>query len=126
MPKNGKLAVFRVFILSIRIGIAEDEVATFPHPNRPFCELKALRQFEDLRIGSNNLVDRGIVPNHFYVYFTRRDGNRAALSLVEIEPRQPHPDEIGRRIGERTIGAENGKLDLLTGLHIAPDDEPVR
>ena len=51
---------------------------------------------------------------------------RSALTLIEIEPSQPHPDEIRRRIRQWSIGAEDGELNLLPRFHIAADNQPVR
>src|SRR5205823_4368826 len=126
MTEHAKLAVLCVLVLSVGVRVAKEEVSTFANPNRALGELKAFRQFEDFRIWTDDLVDRGVFANHLDIHFTGRDRYRAAHAPVEIELRQPHPDEIGRRVGERPVGAEDRKLDNLPRLHVAPDDQAIR
>ena len=44
---------------------------------------------------------------------------------MEFELRIAHVDVVRRWIGDRTVDAEDGKLDLLAGLDVAPNDQPV-
>ncbi len=45
---------------------------------------------------------------------------------MELELRIAQPDVVGRRVRERPIRAEYRELDLLAGLDVATDDQPVR
>ena len=44
---------------------------------------------------------------------------------MEFELRIAHIDVVRRRIRDRTVDPEDGKLDLLAGLDVTPNDQPV-
>ena len=44
---------------------------------------------------------------------------------MEFELRIAHIDVVRRRIRDRTVDPEDGKLDLLAGFDVTPDDQPV-
>src|SRR5262249_6003461 len=102
-----------------------NQVAALSNPNRSFGKLKAFRQLEDLGIGANDFIDGRIFSNHLHIDFTGCDGNGPALTSVEVESSQPHPDEVGRWIRQGAIRTEDGELNLLTWPYIATDNEPV-
>src|SRR5258705_330397 len=43
-----------------------------------------------------------------------------------VEAGQAHPDEVGGRVGDGAVDAEDGELNLLPGLHIAAHYQAVR
>src|SRR6266545_8048214 len=122
--KHRERSISRILVNLIGVRIAEEKIAVF-HPDRPFGESKALSELKDLRVGRNDGVDCRVESHHFHVHFLRCDCDGAARYLVEFELRIPHVDIVGRRIRDRTVDAKDSKLDLLTGLDVTSDDQPV-
>src|SRR5207244_11822627 len=73
----------------------------------------------------NDSVDCRTESHNFDVDFLRRNCDRAACHLVEFEFRITHIDVVRRWIRDRTVDPEDGKLDLLAGFDVAPNDQPV-
>ena len=92
----------------------------------PSVNLKAFREFEDLRVRRHDRVDRRIFANDFDIHFARRDRDRHDAAFVKLQLRFPHPDVIGRRIRERAVDPENRELNLLPRLNAAINDQPIR
>ena len=94
-------------------------------PDRPFGELEPFRQLPHLRVRRHDRVHRGIQADHVHVHLVRHHAHRTGRATMELELGVMQEDEVGRRLGDRPVDPEQRDLDLLAGLHIAPDHEAV-
>ena len=126
--EHRELAGGGVAVDGVRVRIARraDSRPRILHPHRAFGELEPFRELEDLRVGRHDAIDRGVESQHLHVHLLRRDGVRLAQPRIELEVRIAQPDVVGRRVRDRPIRAEHRDLDLLAGLDVATDDQPVR
>ena len=95
------------------------------HPDRPLGELEAFRQLPQLRVGRDDGVDCRIEAHHFDDSPRAAPRPRARRAAMELELRVVQEDEVGRRLGDRPVDAEQRELDLLAGLDVAADDQTV-
>ena len=126
-PEHGDLAGSRHPEDRVVVGRAEQEVpfhAVLPrHPHRSFSEGKAVSHSLHPGIRGNDLVQRRIHSNHVPAPFPRLlEPGR----LVEIQRGGAHPNEVAGRVGQRSVGSEDRKLDALTGFDVLADDQAIR
>src|SRR5262249_37501757 len=105
---DGQLAICSVLIHRVGIRIAEEQVFAVLDPYWPFSKLKSFRQLVEFGIARDQFVNCRIQTNDLDVHFAGGDcAWRRWSHFVEIDPCVPHPDVVGRRIGKRTVDAED-------------------
>ena len=62
--------------MRIRVRIAEKQIAAVANPDGAFGELKSFGQLEDLRIRTDDRIDRRVEADDFDVDLARRDRHR--------------------------------------------------
>ena len=127
LSEDGELPVRGVLIDPVVVGVTEEQVVAIADPNRPFGELKAFSKFDNLSVWRNYLIDCRIGASNLDIHFAGSDRVwLGRITAIELQFGLAHPDEVCRRIGNRAVDAEYGKLNLLAGLKFAPDHQSIR
>ncbi len=80
-PQFLRSRIPRIDAVGVRIAEQQALFALLPH--RSFGELETLGEFEDLRVGRNDAVDRGVVAHDAHIHFLRRHGHRPAAARLK-------------------------------------------
>src|SRR5262245_11918309 len=121
-----ELAVRPVFVDGVAVRIAKEQVAAVAHPDGTLGELETFSKLVDLGVARHNVVDSRVQSGHFDIHLARGAAERYNTTFVEIELREAHPNMGCWRSREWAVDAENRQLNLLAGLHIASDHQPIR
>jgi hypothetical protein len=108
-PVDRHAVLFRPPVDDVAVGIAEQQVAV-GHPDGTFDELESVGQLLEPRVATDDAVEGGMMTD---------DGCRhhvpGRFGPEDLEDGRAHPDEVGRRVRQRSVDSEHRNLELFPG-----------